>query len=512
MALPLNILIVDDNPADSRYLLRILKNLQNWSVNTRVTDSYEHAIWEVAASTPDIVFTDYRLGAESGIDVIRYCSKWDSNIHVVLLTGFGNESVVREAFMAGGSDYISKGNINAEHVERVLRYITEKIKTEVKLKEAEERYWAIFENAADSIVLIDPKTGRFIDFNKMSYTNLGYTQQEFYLKNISDIDDSHKYSVRPDDNTRLYGEEIESFETRHRSKNGELRDILVKSRQITIGGKHLILSIWNDITERKQAEKKLQKANEELVLGNRYKTEFLANISHELRTPLNSILLFSWLIEENRAPHTAKKQIEYASTIRKAGYELLDLINDLLDLAKIEAGMMEPVCEPVRITDLLQNLTTMFEPQALEKQISFTSTIDGDVPESIETDGKRLSQILKNFLSNALKFTKKGGISVQVVKNTPGNGVASPNGKGHVVFKVSDTGIGIAEDKTSTIFEAFRQADGTIDRNYGGTGLGLSLAKEFTELLDGRIEVESELGKGTVFSLYSGEAGHLPEG
>ncbi|MCT8140351.1 response regulator [Anaerobacillus sp. CMMVII] len=240
----------------------------------------------------------------------------------------------------------------------------------------------------------------------------------------------------------------------------------------------------------------LEQKNREVLLSSKYKTEFLANMSHELRTPLNSMLILSEILSENNECNLSEKQIEYAKTIHTSGKDLLNLINDILDLSKVESGKLDIFPEEVEISEIKAFVHRQFEPLARKKGLDFEIVIDHQTPEILFTDDQRIKQILKNLLSNAIKFTNTGKV---LLKIEPGNS----NSK--ISFIVTDTGIGIPKDKHQSIFEAFSQVDGTTSRNYGGTGLGLSISRELSQLLGGYIEVSSEEGVGSSFSL------HLPD-
>ncbi len=229
----------------------------------------------------------------------------------------------------------------------------------------------------------------------------------------------------------------------------------------------------------------------ELERSNQYKSEFLANMSHELRTPLNSSLILAKLLADNKDGNLTPEQVKFAQTISSAGNDLLALINDILDLSKIEAGKIEVSSEPVPLRRLVDGLAKTFQPGAEEKGLNLSVVVDPTAPLSIDSDPQRLGQILKNLLSNALKFTEKGQVSLRVFAGTPES----------VSFAVRDTGIGIPPHQQSIIFEAFRQADGGMHRKYGGTGLGLSISRDLARLLDGEIEVRSEAGQGSEFTL-----------
>ncbi|HWD32273.1 MAG TPA: response regulator, partial [Pseudomonas sp.] len=243
--------------------------------------------------------------------------------------------------------------------------------------------------------------------------------------------------------------------------------------------------------ELNQAQLELEARAEALQRSSKYKSEFLANMSHELRTPLNSSLILAKLLAENAQENLSEDQVKFAESIYSAGNDLLNLINDILDIAKVEAGKLEVRPETTQVARLTEGLQALFEPLANEKKLNFSVVIDPQVPATLYTDRQRLEQILKNLLSNAVKFTEAGQVSLTVGWQ-PGVGV---------VFAVRDSGIGIAADQQQSIFEAFHQADGTTNRRYGGTGLGLSISRDLAQLLGGQITVDSSVGKGSVFSL-----------
>jgi len=238
----------------------------------------------------------------------------------------------------------------------------------------------------------------------------------------------------------------------------------------------------------------IQQKVEELALSTKYKSEFLANMSHELRTPLNSVLLLSRLLSENNEKNLSKEQVEYAQVIQSSGQGLLSLIDEILDLSKIEAGKMELEYHPVMVQEIVQDMKNLFTPIAKEKGLELAINVDENLPSRIETDKMRLEQVLKNLLSNALKFTSRGSVTLSIEKLKENDSF--------IAFTVKDTGIGIPKEKLGLIFEAFQQADGSTRRKYGGTGLGLSISRELTRLLGGEIKVTSEPGKGSEFTIY----------
>jgi signal transduction histidine kinase/DNA-binding response OmpR family regulator/HAMP domain-containing protein len=271
-----------------------------------------------------------------------------------------------------------------------------------------------------------------------------------------------------------------------------------------------LLSIQNQQVEAKnreveQAKLALEEKAEQLALTSKYKSEFLANMSHELRTPLNSLLILSKLLADNAQGNLSDKQVEFARNIHDAGTDLLGLINDILDLSKIESGTVTLDIGEMSFASLRDHVDRTFSQIAADKKLDFVIDLDPALPRSMYTDDKRLQQIIKNLLSNAFKFTEKGHVKLKVERAHGGWNATNDhlNTAGQVLaFSVEDSGIGIPEDKQRIIFEAFQQADGTTSRKYGGTGLGLSISREITRLLGGELKVASVAGKGSVFTLY----------
>ncbi|MDP9100968.1 MAG: HAMP domain-containing protein [Actinomycetota bacterium] len=249
----------------------------------------------------------------------------------------------------------------------------------------------------------------------------------------------------------------------------------------------------------------LEEKAEQLALSSQYKSEFLANMSHELRTPLNSLLILAKLLADNPQQNLTDKQIEFARTIHNAGSDLLALINDILDLSKVEAGKMDVHPAPVVLGEVCEYVASTFGPLAEQQGLDLIVDLGADLPDSVMTDEQRLHQVLKNLLSNALKFTEVGSVRLAVHRAPDHMLFATPtlnDADTVVAFSVTDTGIGVPSEKLRLIFEAFQQADGTTSRKYGGTGLGLSISREIARLLGGAIAVTSEAGAGSTFTLY----------
>ncbi len=255
--------------------------------------------------------------------------------------------------------------------------------------------------------------------------------------------------------------------------------------------------------EIEQARQELEERAQQLSLASTYKSEFLANMSHELRTPLNSLLILAQLLAQNPTRNLTVKQVEYAGIIHSAGSDLLQLINDILDLSKVEAGKMDLNPERFTLRQLLDYVEATFRPMTTQKSLTFTISTAPGVPVDLLTDDSRLRQVLRNLISNAVKFTERGSVELRI---EPAADHELPDsvhrGGGVVAFRVKDTGIGIAEQQLETIFGAFQQADGTTSRKYGGTGLGLSISREIAHLLGGALTARSTPGRGSTFTLY----------
>jgi signal transduction histidine kinase/DNA-binding response OmpR family regulator/CHASE3 domain sensor protein len=342
-----------------------------------------------------------------------------------------------------------------------------------------------------------------------------YSESTFeYLKSVShNIGISLNTSVNRAklqellEETQAQSEELQAQHSELESLNTELEaqaeklqaseeELKVQQEELTEANQELqerskMLEEKNDLVISRNIE--IQKKSEELALNAKYKSEFLANMSHELRTPLNSILLLSRLLGENNDSNLRPDQVEFAKVIQSSGNSLLLLIDDILDLSKIESGKMELEYETVALEEIARDINMTFAPIADEKKIRFTIQMEKEAPVAIETDKLRLEQIIKNLASNAIKFTNEGFVEVSILN--------SPTRKDYLDIKVKDTGIGIPAEKQELIFEAFQQADGSTRRKYGGTGLGLSISRQLAVLLKGDISLESESGGGSTFTL-----------
>jgi len=315
------------------------------------------------------------------------------------------------------------------------------------------------------------------------------TQQEELRATNEELEEQTKTLRASEELLQTQQEELratnEELEEQSESREKQRQEILRKNEEI------------------EKARRIIEQKAKDLEQTSKYKSEFLANMSHELRTPLNSILLLSKLLSENKEGTLSSKQVEFSETIYSSGNDLMNLINEVLDLSKVESGRLEINVSEVHLKKFTDKITRYYEKMAEEKGISFSVTLREKIPETIRTDSQRLEQILKNLISNAIKFTHQGRVGLTIQRPNAGETFQrndlSPEQS--VAFSVFDTGIGIKKEKQTIIFEAFQQEDGTTSRKYGGTGLGLSISRELARCLKGEISLESEQGRGSTFTL-----------
>ena len=323
------------------------------------------------------------------------------------------------------------------------------------------------------------KTDELLILNQFQVMELKAQQEELGAVN-NDLEEQARQLRESEEELKASEEELMQQSEQLRLNNVELEE---KQESLKAQATELIAS-----------QKELEESAKELTQTSQYKSDFLANMSHELRTPLNSLLILSKILADNKQGNLTPEQVEEASIIHQGGQSLLELINDIMDLSKVEAGKLDLCFEAVSLINVGHNLEALFIPIANEKNIDFTISLHPSLPDLVQTDQKRVEQVLKNFLSNAFKFTKQGSVSLTIFPT-------EFNAEGAIGFTVADSGIGIPTSKQDMVFESFQQANGSTNREYGGTGLGLAISKELSALLNGEIQLESEEGKGSRFSL-----------
>jgi PAS domain S-box-containing protein len=406
------------------------------------------------------------------------------------------------------------------------------ISNETNAATRQDGFGEILEKSLNEIFIFDQKTYHFIHVNYGARTNLGYTLDE--LQKMTPLDIKPELTLKDFAKmvAPLLREEVEilKFSTVHRRKDGSDYPVEVHLQTANCDGKKVFAAIILDMTEQKKAEEEIIRAHEELQKvsliqkvaierngrtlrelkfahselteayeeakkATRTKSDFLANMSHEIRTPLTAILGFTdFLKTEGDLTLAPKRRIESIDTIERNGNYLLELINDILDISKIESGQFKTEIIECSPSAIVEDVVSLLKFRAIDKGISFNARIDGLIPETILTDPTRLRQILINLAGNAIKFTETGSVDIVIRL------LNERDKEAKILFDVIDTGIGLKEDQTKKIFQSFSQADTSVTRKYGGTGLGLSISKRLTEFLGGNISVSSVLGEGSTFS------------
>lgn len=378
---------------------------------------------------------------------------------------------------------------NGNHTQTIyiLEDITERRKADKLLKESENRYRSLFQNNGAVIMLIDPETGNICDANSAACSYYGYTREKMINLNLTDINILSKEQIL-EELKRERSKELNHYFFTHRLSSGELRDIEKYSYPISIKEKIFLYTIISDITDAKKMQSELVRAKMEAEVANKAKSEFLASMSHELRTPLNSIIGFSdMLLTQNFGPLN-EKQLRYVNNISVSGNHLLKLINDVLDISKVEAGKMELRVEKLSISGSVSEVKTLLTPLATNKNIQILNMVDEKL-ENIDADRTKFKQILYNLMDNAIKFTPEGGyVTVDARIKESGAEII-----------VRDTGIGMSGEEARKVFQPFVQLENPELKKQKGTGLGLSLVKKFVEMHKGKVWVESKSGEGSKF-------------
>lgn len=397
--------------------------------------------------------------------------------------------------------------------------ITERRQAELALREAELRFHTLFDQTPVGVVVIDPATATILECNEQAARQLGYSASEFARLGIADFE-----AAETCEDTRTHIDELvrvgqDHFETRHWTRSGELRDVFVTGRTIELGGRTVIHCIFLDITARKAAVAALRQLNanlEQIVAertrelqatatraeaADRLKSAFLATMSHELRTPLNSIIGFTGTVLQGLAGPVNEEQQKQLGMVRSSARHLLELINDVLDLSKIEAGQLRVRSEPFNLPDSLSRVIAMITPLAERKGLGLDIRVAPDLGEMV-SDRRRVEQIALNLLNNAIKFTARGTITLNARRVEDYRSTSEAPPQPALRLSIADTGIGIRDVDQTNIFLPFRQVDTGLSRQHEGTGLGLAICRRLATLLGGQISVTSELAKGSEFTVF----------
>lgn len=491
----ITILFVEDDKVDQMAFERFVRQ-NGFSYRYILCDSIYASEKALSETKFDVAVVDYLLKDGTGLELVEKLK----DIPVIFVTGQGDQNIAVQAMKAGVYDYLVKDQ-NRNYLEMLpitidnaINHKKDRERLAAVEKEVEKLMWAV--SKTDNSLVIATEEGKIEWVNEGFERLTGYTLAEVtgsfgdnVVKNtLSGLNPKSEHFIEMMNTLKSV-----SYESKNYSKSGKEYWVLTTLTPIIDkeGTIKKIIAVDSEITARKEAEKRMMEAQEEALRLAKIKEEFLANMSHEIRTPMNAIMGMSQLLSETELN---EKQQKYLTSIQFASDNLLALINDVLDLAKIEAEKITFEKIPFSIKELIEKLVDIMRPKIDEKKLIVQINIDEKFPELVIGDPYRLNQVIMNLVSNSVKFTKKGGITIEAIfeKETPAEVT--------VRYRVTDTGIGIAKENITKIFEHFTQAESEITRKYGGTGLGLTIAKKLVENQGGIIDVESELGKGTTFS------------
>ena len=502
------VLVVEDNPDMNAYLVRLLGRFY------RVASAFDgrEGLEKALALAPDGIVSDVMMPNVSGEDLVRELRRHPEldDVPVIMLTAKADDTLRRSLLGERVQDYILKPFMAEDLLARLGRHLADRARQRAEIERGERMFQETFEQAAVGIAHVAPD-GRWLRVNRKLCEIVGYGPEELARKTFGDI--THPDDLEPDMvlTNRLLAGDIANFtmEKRYIRKDGvpvwvNLTVALVRD---AAGAPEYCISVVEDIARRKQVEEELissrtaleQAAAEAAVLArraeaaNRAKSDFLANMSHEIRTPLNGLMGMMQLLKTTELDD---EQFEYAQMAIRSGSRLTRLLGDILDLSRIEAARMTLQAAPFHLKDVLAAIAETFAPLSREKGLPIVCRIAPDVPPTVIGDELRVRQILFNLAGNAMKFTDSGEVRIEITRLA-----ARPDGKARLLFTVADTGIGIPDDKLGSVGEAFTQADGSYTRDQQGAGLGLTISKRLTDLMEGSITIDSETGQGTMVYL-----------
>jgi PAS domain S-box-containing protein len=483
----LKILIIDDNPADINLIVRYFDKFEQLKpVLTTTNSSYEGVkLWNLQKH--EIIIVDYLLGHENGIDLITKLKNLGCRSEFILLTGYGNEAIVTEALRIGVSDYLNKAQLSAQVLQKTIYHLINKIESDLKIKKTESKLSYILEKTGTGLVIMDEK-GTILETNDFFLSMIGINSKDNILGrklNEWTLNDEQDLIVNILDKCKNEGS-FTDFETTFQKTDGQLVHTSISGLNEPEMGKNTVFAICRDITERKKYEQELNNAKMKAEEADRLKSAFLANMSHEIRTPMNAIIGFADLLA--RPQLTDEERQNYSKIVQKSGNNLLNIINDIIDLSKIEIGHINIQNINFKAKNLMVELYSTYSSLINKEILLICDNLSEQDGPTLYSDPLRIKQIMVNLIDNAIKFTQKGSIIFGYTSK-----------ENELVFYVKDTGIGIPKDKRELIFERFRKLDNDPHKYHRGTGLGLTITKKLAELLNGRLWIESELGKGSSF-------------
>jgi PAS domain S-box-containing protein len=493
--IPIQLLLIEDNPGDARLLRRMLDSALDTGFElhtvSRLCDGYaflrDHAV--------DAILLDLGLPDSTGLGTFHDLQARHHDLPVIVLTGLNDQEVAVQVLRAGGQDYLVKGQIDIHLLARSIRYAIERKRLEQALYRREQESKALVEHAPDIIVRFD-RAHRLLYVNPAVEAATGAAPTALVGKPLESFGVVEADRARVEETLRRVfatGDD-QVLEGRIGNRRGNRTyEIRFAAEMGEDGRVETVLAVARDISRRKALENEARQAREEAEQANRAKSEFLANMSHEIRTPMNGIM---GMIHLARIKSGDPAINEYLDMADKSALHLLGIVNDVLDLSKLEAGKIRLFRKLFSLRKELEAAVEPFRVAAGRKDLGLAHVVAADLPDGIVGDAGRLRQVLTNLIGNAIKFTESGRIDLRVERA----GVTAAGGPQLFRFTVTDTGIGIPAVRLSRIFESFEQAHASAQALFGGTGLGLTISRQLVELMGGEITVASREGEGSVFS------------
>src|SRR5215475_5326300 len=507
----IRVLLIEDQETDYLLTRKMLASCENQSFDLQWANSWQSGIEAIRRCVHDVCLLDYRLAGADGFELLKESCDIGCKAPVILLTGISDYRLDLEAIELGAADFLVKDKITPELLERSIRYAMAQSKAMLELRRQQEdlraselRFRSVVQSAADAIILAD-ETGKIVFWNKGAETIFGYVEDEILGAQIE--------TLLPETYRAQHQESFERFRLTGRSqiigktveleglrKDQSLFPLELSLASWTSGTGTMFTAIIRDITERGRTEE-LRWAKEVAEDESHAKSACLARMSHELRTPLHSIIGFTNLLIGNKSGNLSDQEVDFLRRILSNAKEQLKLVDAVLDFSKLEAKQMDVEVEPVSIDVIVRDVVEQFEAERRSTDVPIVLCLPPSVA-PIPADAQKIKQVLMNIVDNALKFTKRGTVTIELI--------LSPGNRQPARIDVTDTGVGIAPERINEIFEPFHQLEAGSNLHPKGTGLGLSICKSLCDLLGYQLQVHSQLGRGSTFSVVFAESSRLP--